>query len=509
MTSIAMLAMILTWAPEAPIAAPEPPMPDDRRLYLAPKGDNTAVNHSLKHIEITNSYVWIAAIKSDGSGLLRYDRDQVILPPGTFDIGLTYDRLRPHLATTVPGDDSFEQYWNAIVVKGEDDVSQWRINDIGLLADVFELFRQMCRRQAVPSGSALAHHWRRWPPTSLSKPWDAPVAAGPAQGLAIPPHNPHKNQLYSPSGFPLVAIKLNYVYWNAQIRADGSAIFGEKLGRSGYLLPGTFQVRGLIDWLKPHVENLDDGLPGNVQFLGDDGEFKRYYPPSDEVMASLFEMFRYAFKRQQSHYPPVEESWYLRQPAGGSRPWNYPLFWNPLMERLLAPSLRPTADMEAKARQFRDPLFWAATGYWEVIIQPDGAGSVVCRDGDANQEPRPVFEVAKAVFPPGSFKLDAHLPRWRPRLSDTKPDAPWMYAVFALPDPAGNDRLVQFPPLGPDDGSGVAPLAEVFELVRQTCQREKPVELAAIAEHWKKHPPLEHYSTERTKPWDAPLDEQK
>jgi len=444
--------------------------------------------------------------------------------PGTFDLEKILDRLQPRLlprnrgARWTAGSDYYVEVWQDKRWQSPLEASGY-LENVGLVADFFEMIRQRIRAKSPsnnPTPDPLAMWWRLHPPTSLSRPWDAPVEPVGARSH-LPPEPSDPETLRPEQRDPgAIAFYISGPGAEAYVTTNGSAALRMPYAIV-YLPPGTFNVAALNDWIKPQLfkdgGERDDDPNCSFEGVASNGLIEQQWFRNPLAVADVFELFRYAFKAQGWQFLPIESAWRNARPAHRSKSWDCDFELRPELLSLFAnkalQSIPRHLDASAKsplvawishyqryARHEMDPFGFL----WFVVVRANGEGELHC-----GVEPQ-----ARVAFPPGTFDVLACTARWRAEvkpfplrsLLTTKPRNGVIGrdgSCFVIRDPTNKGPLLVLWPTGYPDPK--EPATEVFELVRQACQRQKPKELEFIASRWKLYPPAEH-----AKPWDAPIE---
>lgn len=450
-------------------------------------------------------------LNADGSGRTAFAMNvhgtlPVTFPPGTFAVAMLGDAIRPRLTTEKPSHERIESRIEvSITDPATKEVTKYWPSDLSVVADLFEMSRQAARIHGGESVAEYSKLWCQTPPTPISKRWDAPVPPPAKTGIALPPAPSRKNQDQSGTISPIV-LSIHSYGWTAYVTRNGAAAFGERNARYGAYLPGgTLNVAALCDWLQPQLSTSTAQPPTRERVYivrtSGGGQSERLWLRTPQVMGELFELFRYAYKAQKWCYPRVERDWYEVLPNTYCKPWEYPLRWTPLMDRLLSPSLKPASATIAATRG-PEALVWLSIDNFTLVIHKDRSGLLLLRDLDSVDESRPLFEIARVVFPPGTFHLEGMEAKWKPHLQQepTNEDACVGLFQFAVKDGTKPDGYAYLWPK-PFDFHSANPVSDVCELFRQACHRLPPPGLKAIATQWEKV--LARFVA---KPWDAPLD---
>ena len=117
---------------------------------------------------------WAAIIKLDGSGILSFGSPAgVYLPPESFDPD-PVARCLKQIVSHERLDSTAAVYGVWVNYRGE--ISEGFIKDPVPIEHIFELFRRACREgKGGAESRTIAAAWRKQPPTSISKLWDAEI----------------------------------------------------------------------------------------------------------------------------------------------------------------------------------------------------------------------------------------------------------------------------------------------------------------------------------------------
>lgn len=441
---------------------------------------------------------WVIGFGFDGSGHLGWangPHEITLFSEETFDTKAIVARIKDRFTSSRPVCRPIEdRYFAWLVIEGQG-AEVWA-RDPAVLASIFELGRQASRHGLELGKSKVAEAWRRYPPTPLSKPWDAPVDPVPESGLTIPLPQPLPSVENKPDADAgRIVLKLRSALY-AYVGADGSVAFGGVGDRLAWLPPATLKTDAAVAWIRSHSgpgrSEARYGMRVEASTVQADGSAEALGPTDPQAAGEFFELLRIAYQVHGYRYPPIERDWQHSTPIAAPA-WDYPLRWTPLAEKLLDPALRPAVERLAKDRPPPE-LVWISYDNATFAIWSNGGGMLRCLDFESRDDSRPLFEVARADFPPGTFSVDPS--KWKDRLAEPefRNQIEAINLWFASPNPAK-----------PGEWEYLLPREEklnyeIFELFRQACHRHKPKEFDRIAAHWKKSPPWKG-----AKPWDAPI----